>query len=227
MGIDQAQAAEQGSTNKKAAAVKAPREEKIVKMNDGRSVTFVGKRKLLKETLIDESKVSVDGSAIVLQEGAVAVRLDFVNGETRSWTPPLALIAKSVGHGLEQKLGDETAGVDDVDDCVIAVDDLLAQLDKGDWTMKAEGGGFSGASVVVKALMEASGKTQDVVKAFLNGKLEAAKAKGEKLSRKDLYDSFRKPGTKTGDIVARLEQEKATKASKVNADDELNALVAL
>lgn len=210
-----------------AAKVKAPREEKSVKMQDGRTVVFVGKRKLIKETLIDDAKVKVDGTHVTLNEGAVGVRLDFVNGETRLWTPPLALIAKSVGHGLEQKLGDETAGVDDVDDCVIAVDELLAQLDKGDWTSRAEGtGGFSGAHVVIQAIMEASGKTQDVVKAFLNGKIEAAKAKGEKLSRKELYDSFRKLGTKVGDIVARMEREKAAKATKVDADAELAALQA-
>lgn len=209
-----------------ATKAKAPREEKTVKMSDDRTVVFVGKRKLLKETLYDNSKISLDGDQVVLKQGAVSVRLDFVNGETRLWTPPLSLIAKSVGHGLEQKLGDETAGETDVEDCVVAVDSLLEQLDKGDWTQRSEGGGgFSGASVVIRALMEASQKPQETIKAFLNGKLEAAKAKGEKLSRKELYDSFRKPGTKVGDIVARLEQEKATKASKVDADAELAALV--
>jgi hypothetical protein len=205
---------------------KQQREEKKVKMSDGREVVFVGKRRLLKETLLDESKISIDekDGLVMLKSGAVAVRLDFVNGETRTWTPPLGLIAKSVGHGLEQKLGDQTSGEDDVDDCVIAVDDLLAQLDKGDWTTKAEGGGFSGASVVVRAIMEASGKPIDVVKNFLNGKLEAAKAKGEKLSRKELYDSFRKPGTKTGEIVKRLEEEKASKATKIDADAALDEM---
>ena len=69
---------------------KPPREERIVKMSDNRSVTFVGKRKLLKETLIDESKITVEGKIIKLHEGAVAIRLDFVNGETRTWTPPLS-----------------------------------------------------------------------------------------------------------------------------------------
>lgn len=213
------------------------REEKSVKMSDGRTVIFVGKRKLLKETLIDGSKVAVDSDQVMIGAGAVKVRLDFVNGETRLWTPPLGLIAKAVGHGLEQKLGDQTAGEEDVEDCVIAVDDLLAQLDKGDWTQRAEGGGgFAGASVVVKAIIEVmnernakAGKppvTVEQVKAFLQGKLDNAKAKGEKLSRKELYDSFRKPGTATGDVVARLEAEKAKKASKVDADAELAAFAA-
>lgn len=209
-----------------ATKAKAPREEKTVSMKDGRSVVFVGKRKLLKDTIIDDSKITYDGDQMVMKQGAVSIRLDFVNGETRTWTPPLALVAKGLGHGLEQKTGDETAGETDVEDCVVAVDSLLEQLDKGDWTQRSEGGGgFSGASVVIRALMEASGKSQEDIKTYLNGKLEAAKAKNEKLNRKELYDSFRKPGTKVGDIVARLEQEKATKASKVDADAELAALV--
>lgn len=204
---------------------KPPREEKVVQMSDGRSVTFVGKRKLLKETLIDESKIAVDGDTVTLSTGAVAVRLDFVNGETRLWTPPLSLIAKSVGHGVEQKTGDETAGVDDVEDCVEAVDALLAQLDKGEWTSRQEGGGFSGAHVVIQAIMEARpGNSKEKVKEFLQGLLDKAAAKGEKLSRKDLYDSFRKPGTKTGEIVARLEREKKQKESKVDADAALAGL---
>lgn len=200
---------------------KPMREEKTVKMSDDRSVVFVGKRKLIKDTIVNVSKITVDANSIIMELGAVEVRLDFSNGETRLWTPPLELVAKGLGHGLEQKLGDEISGTDDVDDCVLAIDALMAQLDKGDWTMKSDGSGFSGASVVVKAIMEASGKDQTTVKAFLQGKIDSAAAKGEKLSRKDLYDSFKKPGTKTGDIVARLEQEKATKTSKVDADKEL------
>ena len=42
----------------------------------------------------------------------------------------------------------------------------------------------------------------------LQGKLDAAKARGEKLSRQELYNSFRNPATKTGAIIKRLEEEK-------------------
>jgi len=214
-----------------AKVAKAPREEKVVTMKDGRAVTFVGKRKLLKDYIIDESKVVISGDQICLKQGAVGVRLDYVNGETRLWTPPLELVARGLGHGLIQKLGDEIAGTDDVDDCVIATDDLMEQLDKGDWNQKAEGGGFSGASVVIRALVlaaERKGKpiTVEKVKTYLNGRLEAAKAKNEKLSRKELYDSFRKPGTTVGDIVQELEKEKAQKASKVDANAEFDSIMA-
>jgi len=204
---------------------KAPRVEQVVTMSDGRSVTFVGKRKMLKETLIDESKLQVTGDGVLVKEGAVVVRIDFLNGKTLSYTPPLSLIAKAAGHGLEQKLGDQAAGEADVDDAQVSIEDLMGQLDKGEWTSRREGDGFAGASIVVRAIMEASGKTQEEVKAFLAKLIEDSKAKGAELSRKDLYDSFRRPGTKTGDIVARMEKEKVQKAAKVDADEALAGLL--
>jgi len=203
----------------KAAKVVTP-----VKMQDGRTVEFAGKRKLVKETIIDSNKIVADGNTLTLEEGAVAVRLDFRNGETRTFAVPIALVAKGVGHGLEQKLGDETAGVEKVEDMVMAVDDLMSQLASGNWTMVREGGGFAGASIVVRAIMEASGKSQEDVKAFLAKKLEQAAARGEKLSRKELYDSFRNPNSKTGQIIKRLEEEERSKSSKVDADQALAEL---
>src|SRR5438094_6048865 len=78
-----------------------------VSMKDGRKVGFAGKRKMVKETLIDETKVLVDGNTVTLEEGAVKVRMNFRNGHTITFSPPVALVAKAVGHGIEQKLGDE------------------------------------------------------------------------------------------------------------------------
>lgn len=194
-----------------AAKPKAERVVEVVKMKDGRSVEFVGKRKLLKETLIDGQNVSV--------------RLDFRNGETRTFKVPQGLILRAAGHGMEQKLGDETAGVEGVNDMVVAVDDLIEQLTKGDWTTVREGGSaFSGASVVIRAIMEASGKPMDAVKAFLQKKIDDAAARGEKLSRKALYDSFRNPTSKVGKIVERLEREERAGKSTIDADKALAEL---
>ena len=209
-----------------AAPKKAKAEVEMVKMSDGREVGFVGKRKMAKETLIDEGKIIIDGDTITMQAGAVGVRLDFRNGETRTFYPPLGLYARSVGHGDEQKLGDETAGEEKVEDMVIAVDDLIGRLAKGEWTAPAGEGGFGGASIVIRAIVEASGKSVEAVKAFLQAKLDAAKAKGEKLTRQELYASFRNPASKTGQIIERLEREERSKASKVDADEALNALAA-
>ena len=168
---------------------KVKKEVETVTMTDGRKVDFAGKRKLLKETIIED--------------GVVAVRLDFRNGETRTWIIPEELKDRCAGHGAEQKLGDETAGVDDVDDMVLAVDELIGRLDKGEWLTKREGGGMAGTSILLRALMEFSGRTAEQVKAFLTGKSQA-----EKLALRN--------SPKVKPIVERLEAEKAAKGSKVD-----------
>lgn len=209
---------------------KAKAEITNVRMSDGREVGFAGKRKVVKETLIDEKRVVVDGDTITLQDGAVSVRMNFRNGQFRTYPLKLDLIPKYAGHGGEQKFGDELASPADKplneDDMILAVDALNQQVNvEGDWRAVSEGGGgFAGASVVVMALVEVSGKTLDQVKAFLQKKLDDAKAKGEKLSRKELYDSFRNPNSKVGAVVKRMEEERLAKTAKVDADSALGEL---
>jgi hypothetical protein len=103
---------------------------------------------------------------------------------------------------------------------VIAIDDLNAEIQAGKWGKgrAAGGGGVSGASVVVKAIMEATGKDQLTVKAYLQKKLDGDK----ELTRRALYDSFRVAGTRTGIIIKRMEEEKLAKTAKVDADAELD-----
>lgn len=214
---------EQGNSTE--APKKAKAEVTMVKMSDGREVGFAGKRKMVKETLIDEGKLLIDGDTITIQAGAITTRLDFRNGETRSFVVPLKLIPKSAGHGTEQKLGDETAGEEKVEDMILAVDELMSRLGTGEWNVPSEGG-FGGASIVIKAIMEASGKDLATVKGFLQGKLDAAKNAGQKLTRQELYASFRNPNSKTGQIIERLEREERSKASKVDADAALGELAA-
>lgn len=166
-----------------------------VKMNDGRVVEFAGKRKLLKESLI-----AVDGT--------VQVRLDWRNGETRLFTIPSAMVGKFAAHGAEQKLGDEIAGLKDakgneadIEDCVLAVDELIENLYEGKWGTRREGNGLAGTSVLIQALVKAydGKKTVDQIKAFLKPKTQA-----EKIA---LRNSPRfKP------LVDAIEAEKAAKA---------------
>lgn len=192
-------------------AKRAPAEVVTVEMADGRKVDFAGKRKMLKE--------------VVTNGEGVAVRFDFRNGETRVWNVPQSLLLQCAGHGASQKIGDETAGVEDVDDMVVAVDDIIKRLDGGEWSaVRASGDSFSGASVVIKAICEASGKSVEEVKAFLQRKLDEAKAAGQTLTRAALYASFRNPNSKVGQIIERLEREKKAKASAVNADELLSEL---
>ncbi len=218
------QAEAEAATSAGAAATPTKKKAEVVKvkMEDGREVEFVGKRKVNKETLIDESKIIAEGDTVTVQDGAVSVRMDYRNGATRTYPIKAKMLPKFAGHGGEQKYGDELASPADKplseDDMVIATDELHAQLyDQGEWRATSEGG-VGGASVVIKAIMEASGKTIEDVKKFLQGKLDAAKAKGEKLSRRDLYDSFKNPNSKVGQIVERMEREQRAKASKVDAD---------
>lgn len=198
-----------------------------VQMTDGRVVTFPGKRKVQKETLIDASLTLASDRegeyGLCLDEGAVSIRMDFRNGETRTIPLPLSLLLQFAGHGAEQKFGDELASPADKPlseaDMVIAVDDLNAVIQSGKWGKgRATGGGsVSGASVVVQAICEATGKDLVTVKAYLQKKLDS----DSDLTRRALYDSFRVAGTKTGEIIARIEAAELAKKAKVNADDEL------
>ena len=169
-----------------------------VTMTDGRLVDFAGKRKLLKE-----SSVNADGK--------VQVRLDFRNGETRLFTLPDALLNKFAAHGAEQKLGDEIAGLTDTEDCVLAVDELIDRLYNGEWSVKREANGMAGTSVLVRALVEHTGKTVEHIKQFLNGKSQA-----EKVALRN--------NPKIKPIVERIEAEKASKKANVDTDAMLGEL---
>jgi hypothetical protein len=201
--------AEEGSKTKKAAT-----EVENVQMQDGRTVGFAGKRKMVKDVNAE----------------AGTVRFDFRNGESRTFEIPDTLLRDFAAHGASQKIGDETAGVEAVEDMVVAVDTIIDRLLKGEWTAtRAAGDSFAGASIVIRAICEVTGKSLEEIKAFLQGKLDtskaAAEASGSKaLTRKELYDSFRKPGSKTAVVIDRLEKEKLSKNSAVEADDLLNEL---
>ena len=182
-----------------AATKKAKTEITSVTMDDGRVVDFPGKRRLLKES-------------IFLADGTVQIRMDFRNGETRLFTVPTGLLARFAAHGAEQKLGDETAGLDDIDDAVLAVDELMDRLAKGEWAVRKEGAGLGGTSVLLRALIEAyPTKTKDELRNFLSPKTQA-----EKLALRE--SSRLKP------IIARLEAEKAQKGPKIDTEALLGGL---
>lgn len=204
---------------------KKEREVEIVTMEDGRQVEFVGKRKVLKETIINADAILCDGDTVTLGAGAISLRMDFRNGVTRTFKLPAALVAQFAGHGAEQKYGDELASTAEnplsEDDMVVAVEDLDARIQRGEWRVRREStGGVKGAHVVIQAISEATGKPIATIKEFLQAKLD----KDEKLTRKALYDSFRAPGTKTGEIIKRLEADKAKKAPAVDADAALDEI---
>lgn len=172
-----------------------------VQMTDGTTVEFTGKTRMKKTTTFDAENVNV--------------RFDFRNGEVRTFSTPhfmptdrlddqmVKLVLKSIGHGLEQKLGDETSGIADIEDAIEAVDQLMQRLATGydGWTKVSEGGAsMAGASILAKAVAEATGNDIATVRAYLVN----LTAKDKAALRLD--DSV-------APIIKRLEDEKAARAA--------------
>lgn len=171
-----------------------------VNMTDGRVVEFGAKARLKKESRADETNVYVT--------------LDFVNGETRTFKTPHFLAVDALGtehgklmlkaacHGLEQKLGDEISGVEELDDAIEAIDQLIVRLEKGysGWTQRSEGSSMAGASILARAVAEALGQPLEVVREALSN-MSAKERAALKLDEN------------IAPIVKRLEDEKAAKAA--------------
>lgn len=182
---------------------KATTQVESVKMSDGQIVDFAGKRQMIK--------------TVEAGDGYASVRFDFRNGETRTVKVETAhpLFTRFAAHGIAQKIGDEAAGEKDVDDAVLAIDDLIDRaVAKHEWTTRKEGGGMGGTSVLLRAMVEHTGKPADKIKEFLKGKTQV-----EKLALRN--SRTLKP------IVERLEAEKASKAAKVDTDALLSELDAV
>lgn len=175
-------------------------EIEAVKMEDGRTVDFAGKREMLKESFVDEAS------------GAISVRFDFRNGKTLVYTIPHSLVAKFAAHGAEQKLGDETAGLKDIDDKVLAVQELAERLTSPEgWNVIRESNGLAGTSVLARALAEVKGVAIEKVREFLKTKSQA-----EKVALRG------NPAIKP--VIERIEAEKAQKGPKVDTDALLGEL---
>lgn len=177
---------QENTTSKKA-------EVEAVTMSDGRVVEFAGKREMLKESFVGD-------------DGQIAVRLDFRNGKSLTYTIPQSLVVKFAAHGAEQKLGDETAGLKDIDDKVLAVEELMKRLTGPEgWNVARESNGMAGTSVLARALAEVKGVDIEKVKVFLSTKTQA-----EKIALRN------NPQVKP--VVERIEAEKANKGAKVDTD---------
>lgn len=142
----------------------AATEKNMVTMTDGRTVGFNKKQRLVR-------------NASVADNGDINVTLDFVNGQTRQFSLPVNSpnYSRSAAFGLETKFGDQIGNEADIDDAVLAVENLMERLAAGEWYVGRAPGSFSGASVLAKALIEASGKSADEIKAFLASKSHAEK----------------------------------------------------
>jgi len=201
-------ASQESVTEQVTASKKPATEVENVSMTDGREVPFAGKRKLIKDVTVDD------------EAKTASVRFDFRNGETRTFAVNGPLLLRFAAHGASQKIGDETAGETDVDDMVMAVDDIIKRLSAGEWGAERKaGGGFAGAGLVVRAVSDVTGKSIDEVKTWIEEKLAALGC-----TRQALYASLKNPKSAVGQRYSELELEKKSKEAKYNADDLMSEL---
>ena len=159
-----------------------------VTMTDGREVEFTGKRRL--------EKVGIENP-----DGTLAVRLDWRNGETRTFQLPMDLLPKFAMHGALQKLGDESSGVDDIEDAVEVTDQLIGRLEVGEWRVTSEGGsGMAGASILARALVEVTGQPIAAVRQYLGTQSNKVKL-------------ALRASAEVMPVIQRLEKEKAERAA--------------
>lgn len=172
-------------------------EKVTVQMEDGRVLEFGAKQKFIKT-----------GEC----EGNFGqVRFDFRNGKTLEFPIPAEMRMRLAVHGAEQKIGDECSGVDEVEDCVLAVEGMIARLNAGEWTKPRQSNGMAGTSVLIRALVESSGKSVETIKAFLADKTHA-----QKIALRN--------NPKIQPIIARLEAEKQKAAPAIDTDALLGEL---
>jgi hypothetical protein len=91
-----------------------------VAMSDGRFVDFPARRRVL-------------GSQYVDADGVVCVRLDFGNGETRTFKVRDDMLLKFAAAGAERALRACAVKKRDPEAVVRAVDERISQLDQGRW----------------------------------------------------------------------------------------------
>lgn len=208
------EATEQGQAAGAASSKKKEKPKVSVQMEDGRTVEFPEDTKAKKSWVyrqggaeganLTEEKESKVGDQVVSNGKPVGVRWDFSNGKTRTvLISDLAdLSAELTVHGISQKGGDEYASEKDVDDAVLAFDDLMDRLKKGEWSERREGGGFGGASILAKAIAKVFGKSEEEVRAFL----------------RDLKPAEKMALRQTPELKPEIERLEAEKASGSKVD---------
>ena len=183
-----------------------------VTMEDGRVVEFAGKRKMIKNSLPtsegrwDYTRFDFrDGRSIIFKNPGIDLKID-TEGEY--------LFDKLASHGLEQKLGDETAGkTASISDMYDAVSECAERLTKGEWYAEGAGEGAFGTTNLLKALVEFTGKTREVLQPWLKSRSPD--------ERKALRNA-----PKIRPIIQRLEDEEAAKTAHVDTDALLGSLEA-
>ena len=123
-----------------------------VTMEDGTTAQFPGDQKILTEISADNQSVK-----LLFRNGKV-LNISTSHGGHKE---------RFAVHGVIQKHRDEAAGEKDVDDAYEAIIALNSRLATGEWSIKREGSGFAGQSVLVQALAKAFSKSLDEVRSIL------------------------------------------------------------
>lgn len=111
-------------------------------------------------------------------------------------------------HGAKQKLGDEYADLDSIEDSLEAVRELDERLAAGRWT--AERTGFVGMSLLLRAIMEVFGLDETAAREFLKPLTQQEK-QGLKHSPElkpviDRMESERAKQVDVGGLIGKLKQ---------------------
>lgn len=177
--------------------------DETVTFPNGQSRVFVGNpanrgRQLLKESFYDSGVWTHTNFYFRNGQLHTVLRKDLKD----------EIIEDLIAHGVEQKVGDAAAGEKDVGDMYLAVESVADRLREGEWAAKREGGGFSGTSVLLEALVRAYGRTVDQAKAFLKTKTPEQKL----AMRRD---------ARLKSVVEQIESERAAKSTKKIDTDSL------
>lgn len=89
-------------------------------MSDGRFVDFPARRRILSSQYVDA-------------EGSVCIRLDFANGETRTFKVRDDMLLRFAAEGAEHMLRTSASVAQDMQAVVSAVDHRIARLNQGQW----------------------------------------------------------------------------------------------
>lgn len=161
--------------------------------------------------------VSRDGDNwIITPEGQFPTGVLFVGRDGQTFVAdfsryPEAMSKTLMFHGTKQKLGDEYADLDSIDDCLEAVRELDGRLAEGKWT--ADRQGFAGISVLMRAIMKVYNITEEAARDFLKplsakeklalraapelkptiDEIEAERAKGAKTDTQELLKKLQLP----------------------------------
>jgi hypothetical protein len=111
----------------------------------------------------------------------------------------------------------------DIEDMVLEMEKLDESIQAGKWSTRKEGDGMGGTSILIKALLEYSGRTIDQIKAFLKDK----DAKFKIALRLDDKKPSKVTGLTMAATVKKIEAEKALKGPKVDTSAALGDLDAM